>query len=128
MSRDATIHGDASPNRTGLARASTPVQWPCPDWCEEPAGHQYELLDEDAVQCRYHSKAFGDTDEDVIVEAAALGTWRPGAEDLAEPLISAWLGGESVLEDLTVERARELGSQLLVAVAWAQSHTAWNPA
>ena len=126
MTGDAiSVHGGASPDPSRLASASARTALPCPEWCDEPAGHRYELLDEHAVQCRYHSKTFGDTDEDVIVEAAAMGTWRPGAEEVAEPLISVWIGGESALEDLSVEHARELGSQLLVAVAWAQS--AQNP-
>jgi hypothetical protein len=95
--------------------STSPTPDGCPDWCNKPAGHEYDSITgagEDRAFHRYHSSV-ADWDTEPACRVEALETrFVDGQVEVDGPAIAVYSENRS---DLTPNGARLLARQLLEA-------------
>lgn len=95
-----------------------PTTTPCPDWCDLPAGHGYDVdvpaSDGSGAYARFHSCTFGE-DTGADITAWARAAWGAETEDLEFEGVNIWVNGTNIGPVMSAPQARVLASHLLEA-------------
>lgn len=86
-------------------RIDTPVETPCPSWCEMEPGHRYHSTDDEGREYRNHGRRLG-PHVDLTVEECA-------GEPLFTRPIRLFVSVDT--DDMTAAEVRELAAELLNA-------------